>query len=700
MKNSLLLFVSLYLLSCGSSTQEKNHPFMSDHRHTNSLIHETSPYLLQHAHNPVDWYPWGKEALEKAKKENKLILVSIGYSACHWCHVMERESFEDTAVAELMNRHFVCIKVDREERPDIDQVYMNAVQLMTGSGGWPLNCFALPDGRPIYGGTYFPKQQFMSVLTTLSDIYKNEPGKVLDYADQLTEGVQKSELVKLNTEKPEFTMDTLKKMVDAWKERFDNVEGGPRKAPKFPLPNNYEFLLHYYHATKDEALLKHITLTLRKMAWGGIYDQLGGGFARYSTDTLWKAPHFEKMLYDNAQLVTLYCEAYRFSKDPLYRDVVYETLEFIRREMTSPEGAFYSALDADSEGEEGRFYVWTKEELHRLLGDDFNLFADYYNINQSGLWEHGNYILLRNKTDEAVAGLHGISASALREKITAWKQKLMAVRDQRVRPGLDDKTLTSWNALMLKAYADAYNTFGEAGFLEAALRNARFILHRQKRSDGGLNHNYKSGRSNINGYLEDYSFTIEGFMALYEASLDEQWLNEARALADYSIRHFYDKQSGMFWFTSDQDDPLIARKMEVTDNVIPSSNSSMARALFLLGNYFDSKEYLSISKQMLNNVRQDMAGYGSGYSNWARLMLWNAAPFYEVAVVGNSVDEKRRDLLRHYLPNMIFAGSRSSNKLPLLEDKYVEGKTLIYVCEHRACQLPVNDAEEAIKLMK
>jgi uncharacterized protein YyaL (SSP411 family) len=691
----------LCLLSCGPDTQEKKDPDMNnEHAYTNALINETSPYLLQHAHNPVNWYPWGDEALEKAKKENKLILVSIGYSACHWCHVMEHESFEDTAVARLMNDHFICIKVDREERPDIDQVYMNAVQLMTGSGGWPLNCFALPDGRPVYGGTYFPKQQFMSVLVSLADLYRNDTAKAIDYAERLTEGIQKSELIKLNTGKPQFSMDTLKRTVDVWKERFDNKEGGPMRAPKFPLPNNYEFLLHYYFASKDETLLDHIHLTLKKMAWGGIYDQVGGGFARYSTDTLWKAPHFEKMLYDNAQLVTLYCEGYRLSKDPLYKNVVEETLAFIEREMTSPEGAFYSALDADSEGEEGKYYVWTKEELAKILGDDYSLFADYFNVNNNGLWEHGNYILLRNQPDAVIAKQHTITADELHKKITDLKKKVLSVREKRIRPGLDDKTLTSWNALMLKAYADAYNTFGDARYLEAALKNANFILQKQKRSDGGLNHNYKNGKSNINGYLEDYSFTIEAFIALYEASLDEKWLNEAKQLADFTVTHFHDKNSVMFWFTSDLDKALIARKMEVMDNVIPSSNSSMAKALFLLGNYFDNAEYISLSKQMLNNVQHDMAQYGSGYSNWGLLLLWQTAPFYEVAIVGNSVDEKRAELLRNYLPNMIFAGSRSSSRLPLLEDKYVESKTLIYICENKACKLPVSDAGEALKLMK
>ena len=671
-----------------------------DHTYKNHLVNETSPYLLQHAHNPVDWYPWCDEALEKAKKENKLLLVSVGYSACHWCHVMEHESFEDTAVARLMNEHFICIKVDREERPDIDQVYMNAVQLMTGGGGWPLNCFALPDGRPVYGGTYFPKQQWMSVLVALSDMYKQEPAKVEEYAAKLTEGIRKSELVMRNEAEAKFSLDTLKETVERWSQRFDNSEGGPLKAPKFPLPNNYQFLLYYYKVTKDEKLLKHIELTLQKMAFGGIYDQAGGGFARYSTDTLWKVPHFEKMLYDNAQLVSLYCDAYRLTKTALYKQVVYETLEFIAREMTSPEGAFYSALDADSEGEEGKYYVWTKEELKNILGNDFDLFADYFNVNNNGLWEHGNYILLRNKSDKEIALQHSLTEEILEEKINELKKKVLKEREKRVKPGLDDKTLTSWNALMLKAYTDAYNTFGEKKFLDAALKNAHFILQKQKRSDGGLNHNYKQGRSNINGYLEDYSFTIEAFIGLYSCTLDEKWLGEARALADHTIAHFHDKNSVMFWFTSGLDKALIARKMEVMDNVIPSSNSSMAKALFLLGTYFDDAGYLSLSGQMLNNVQHDISSYGSGYSNWGMLFLSYAGKFHEVAIVGNSVDEKREQLLQYYLPDMIFAGSPGESELPLLRDRFTEGRTLIYVCENKTCQLPVSEVKEALGLMQ
>ena len=592
-----------------------------EHTYTNALIHETSPYLLQHAHNPVNWMPWGEAALKQAREEDKLLLISIGYSACHWCHVMEHESFEDTTVARVMNENYICIKVDREERPDVDQVYMNAVQLMTRHGGWPLNCVALPDGRPVWGGTYFPKEKWLESIQAVADFYRKDPQQMGEYAQQLTAGIRQMDLVPVNTEPADFTMDALDELYTTWSKRFDNKEGGPAKAPKFPLPNNYRFLLRYGHHKEDQKVLEHVELTLRKMAWGGIYDQVGGGFARYSTDLYWKVPHFEKMLYDNAQLVSLYSEAWQAFKEPLYKEVVYQSLEFIEREMTAPEGAFYSALDADSEGEEGKFYIWSKEELKQELGADYDLFAAYYNVNSKGLWEQGHYILLRDKSAADFAGKAGLSPEALREKVTNWQKQLLKVRAKRIRPGLDDKSLTSWNAMMVKGYVDAYQAFDEKEFLDKALTNARFILKHQWQEDGSLYHSYKKGRSTIEGYLEDYAFTIEAFLALHEATFDATWLQHARKLADYVIDHFSDQETGMFFFTSDQGQKLISKSMEVSDNVIPASNSVMAKNLFLLSHYFNEKTYKERSIQMLNNVKEQMPSYGSGYSNWALLML-------------------------------------------------------------------------------
>lgn len=658
----------------------------------NRLLREPSPYLLQHAHNPVDWYPWNNEAWEKAKNESKLVLVSIGYSACHWCHVMEHESFEDEGVAKIMNDHFVCIKVDREERPDVDQVYMTAVQLMTGSGGWPLNCFTLPDGRPIYGGTYFPKENWIKILRTLEEFYRNDPEKVFQYAAELTGAVKQHELVPAFSEKPKFTAEVLRECIENWKKRFDNTEGGPMKAPKFPLPNNYQFLLRQYYFTKDSSLQRHINLTLEKMAYGGIYDQIGGGFARYSTDIEWKVPHFEKMLYDNAQLVSLYSEAYRLKADPLYKTVVYETLEFIQREMTSSQGAFYSALDADSEGEEGKYYVWTVEELRELIGDDMKLFADYFNVNEAGFWEEENYILLRKKSDAEIARRYGLSGDELQVKITGLKRKLLAVREKRVKPGLDNKILASWNGLMIKGYTDAYRAFGEEEFLAAALQASGYVIDKLSRADGGLNH-----AQGINGFLEDYACIIEAFINLYQATFDEKWLEKAKSLTDYVIAHFYDTATGMFYFTSDLDPGLITRKMEIQDNVMPSSNSMMALSLFYLGRIFDNKSYLEMSEKMLQQVQEEIPKYGSAYSSWAMLMQHFLNPFYEVAIVGKDVNEKRKSLSGRYIPNAIFVGSTSGSTLPFLENRLVEGKTLIYVCENRTCKLPAENIEEVLQ---
>lgn len=692
-----MLLASLLLLShCSSSgTME------TSHRYTNALIHESSPYLLQHAHNPVNWYPWGEEALKKAKDENKLIIVSIGYAACHWCHVMEHESFEDSLVAATMNEHFVSIKVDREERPDIDQIYMDAVQLMTGSGGWPLNCVALPDGRPIWGGTYFQKLQWISVLEQLSDLWENRPGEARRYAEQLTDAVAGMDTIVKVADLQPFHEADLNAILQPWRGTLDLVEGGPNRAPKFPLPNNWLFLMRAEHYQPDTLLDKAIDLTLHKMAWGGIYDQLGGGFARYSVDRFWKVPHFEKMTYDNGQLVSLYCEAYRRKPEPLYKRVVYETLAYTQREMTSPEGGFYSSLDADSEGEEGKFYVWTKAEVDALLGPESAWFCEYYQVTAAGNWEHGNNVLITAMNPEDFAAQKGWTAADFLAKLDAAKLKLFAARAKRVRPGLDDKVLTSWNALMLKGYVDACRVFGEPGFLAAALKNAHFIETRLRDGDR-LHRNYKAGKASINAFLDDYALLAEAYIALYEATLDPQWLTKARGLADYALAHFLDRERGMFYYTSDLDAKLIARKTELLDNVIPGSNSVMANVLFLLGHYFDQAAYHEIALQMLQNVRKDMPRYGSGYSNWGILMLRHLAPYYEVVVAGPQASAYVRELDRHYLPHVLLAGAAqaSPDELPLLADRFVKDETRVYVCENKVCQLPVNTVAAALPQLK
>jgi len=664
---------------------------------TNRLIKESSPYLLQHAHNPVNWYPWGKEALEKAKEENKLIIVSIGYAACHWCHVMEHESFEDKEVARFMNANFVCIKVDREERPDIDQVYMNAIQLITGNGGWPLNCITLPDGRPVYGGTYFKKENWIDMLTQVSAFVKDNPEKAEQQAKSLTEGVRSEQLFNLSSEKSEFTITDLHEVFAIWKRNIDYKYGGTNGAPKFPMPTGYQFLLHYHFLTKDEDALKAVTTTLHKMADGGIYDQIGGGFARYSTDIYWKAPHFEKMLYDNAQLISLYSTAYQQTKDPYYKIVVEETIEFIQRELTSAEGAFYSSLDADSENEEGKFYVWTKNELQKILGEKADIIIEYYNVTEEGNWENGTNILLKSDNDKKIAEKYEITEQELGLRITQAKKILLKDREKRIRPGLDDKILTSWNALMLKAYVDAYRVFDDEKYLEAAIKNADFINLKIKSADGSLFRNYKNGKASINAFLDDYAFTIESFILLYQATFNEKWLFEALELVQYSIAHFYNKTSGMFYYTSNLDPALIARKMEISDNVIPASNSSMAKNLFVLGKYFSNDEYIRMSKKMLKMVGQNTVKNGAYFANWNILMAWFINDPFEVAIVGKDYEAKRKEFDKHYLPNVFLSGGVKEGNLPLLENKLVKGQTTIYVCKNKTCKLPLIETSIALK---
>jgi len=690
-----------------SQTEKRMKQDKQTHKYTNQLIHESSPYLLMHAHNPVDWYPWGQKALDKAKRENKLVIISIGYAACHWCHVMERESFEDPEVAKIMNEYFISIKVDREERPDIDQVYMNAAQLLTGQGGWPLNAIALPDGRPFYAGTYYPKETWKSLLVQISNIYKQSPEKIEQQAKNLTEGIKSSEIITLNTGKPGFNPDDLDKIYTNWEGSIDFQEGGLKGAPKFPLPIGYHFLLKYHHMTQNKKALEAVKITLDKMALAGIYDQVGGGFARYSTDTYWKVPHFEKMLYDNGQLVSLYSAAYQLTKDPLYKKIVYETLEFIERELTSPglpKGGygFYSSLDADSEGEEGKFYTWTKEEIEKVLGKEAKLIIDYYNVTSAGNWETDKNILLRSKRDETFAEENKISVQELQKQVTSARQKLLEARSKKVRPPLDDKILTAWNALMLTGYVDAYRVFDEDRFLEKALKNALFIEKYMLSTDGRLNRNFKidKGKSSINGFLDDYAFAIKAFVSLYQATFDEQWLFKAERLLKYTLQHFYDKSSGMFYYTSDLDPQLIARKMEVTDNVIPASNSVMAANLYLLGEYFYNEDYIKISKQMVNNVKSNLVRGGTYFANWSILMAYFIEKPLEVAIVGDDCILKRKELDRHYLPNVILLGGKTEGKLPLLENKLVKGQTTIYVCKNKACMLPVTDTDRALKQIK
>lgn len=668
---------------------------MENHKHTNRLIHASSPYLLQHAHNPVDWFEWSDEAFEKAKREDKLVLVSIGYSACHWCHVMERECFENEETAKLMNNFYVCIKVDREERPDIDQVYMDAVQLLTGQGGWPLNCFTLPDGRPIHGGTYFPRSKWESVLEQLAGFYKNNKEGALQHATELTNGVKQIDIIKQPVETGLLSFEKLSSIIENSKKNFDLKQGGYNWSPKFPLPSNWEMFLEFSYHSKDKLIDEAVHKTLTKIADGGINDQVGGGFARYSTDSLWKAPHFEKMLYDNAQLMSLYSSAYQQSKNELYKKVVYKTHAFIARELTAKEGCFYSALDADSEGVEGKYYVWSKDELKMLLGNDEELYGLYYSVEEQGNWEHGNNILYKTKSDAELEEFTGLSISELEEIIDRCNVILLKEREKRIPPGLDDKMITSWNALMIKGYADAYKVFNDKVFLNAAINCTEFILDNLLKEDC-LYRIYKSGKVTIPAFAEDYAALCEALISLYEANGNEKYLLKANVLMEVSITNFYDKERNLFCFTSATDAPLITRKIDVQDNVISSANSIFAKCLYKLGFLFDNNRYHDIAGEMITIVQEKMASYPTGYSNWIQLLMWMQKGFYQIVITGKACDKIKCDLQKRYLPNAIILSLTKQSEIPLLADKQISEETKIYVCKDKVCGLPVTEAVSAI----
>jgi hypothetical protein len=669
-------------------------------KYTNQLVHQSSPYLLQHAHNPVNWFPWSKEILERAKAENKPLIVSIGYSACHWCHVMEHESFEDEEVAKVMNEHFICIKVDREERPDVDHIYMSAIQIISGRGGWPLNCFALPDGRPFWGGTYFQKSQWLGIMNNVQQIYQKQEKKLIKQAEDIAEGIVQTDFALLDHEATEFISSDLDQMILGFNKNFDITNGGAKGAPKFPMPNNYLFLLRLAALTGNVELQDQVMLTLDKMAAGGIYDQLGGGFSRYSVDDHWHIPHFEKMLYDNAQLVTLYAEAFQQTKSEDYKKVVFETLNFIQNEMTSPEGAFYSAYDADSEGEEGTYYVWTKQQIEKISGENTAIIYAYFGINEDAYWENGKNVLIKAKSIKALSELFDKNEGELESIVSSVKAQLFELREQREKPGLDDKILCSWNALMLHGFVSAYFAFGEKKYLRIAERNADFLLEKFRKPDGGLFRSGKKEKAGIDGFLEDYSYLIHALIQLYQASFNDHYLYEAKRLSDYVIEHFYDEKIGMFYFAPKENTELISRKIEVTDQVTPSSNSMMADSLLVLGKIFEQEKYISIANRMLQNVKQKMIKFPGGFSNWGIALMKKVLPFYQIVITGRDFSKKFSEWNENYLPNIIRMGEDKSSKLPPFKHRFIENKTMIFVCNERGCQLPVEEVEDALKQVK
>lgn len=676
---------------------------MADKQFTNRLTKASSPYLQQHAHNPVDWFPWGKEALEKAKKEDKPIIVSIGYSACHWCHVMERESFENEDIAAIMNEHFVCIKVDREERPDVDQVYMDAVHAMGLQGGWPLNAFLLPDQRPFYGGTYFPPQGWAQLCNQIGKVFKEQREELEKSAEGFMQTLGRSEVEKYGLESTgnEFTKEKLHEMAKKFAENFDLNKGGNNRAPKFPMSVNYRFLLREGVINQNQESLDHVERTLNNMAWGGLYDQIGGGFTRYSTDMDWFVPHFEKMLYDNGQLVSLYTEGYQVFKHPLYKQTVYQTIDWLAREMTSPENGFYSALDADSEGEEGKFYLWTIEEFQAILGPDADLMIAFYNIT-SGNWEPQKNIPFRNENHDAFAKHYNIELEELEDIIKSTHLKLLNERSKRVRPGLDDKILTGWNGLMLKGLCDAFAVFKEDKFLQLALKNAQFILDHVY-ENGHLKRNYKDNQATIEAYLEDYAAVIQAFIGLYEVTFDEAWLAHAKALTETTLKEFFDVDEELFYFTSNTAEALIARKKEIFDNVIPSSNGMMATNLYHLGMLIDNEDYMAKANVMLQRIDRVVTMAPQDLAYWAAFYGQRTYPTAEIAMVSDELTDDMHKINEQFISNKVLVGKKSggSSELALLAAREgVNNVSTFYLCYNKACQLPVNSVEEVFKQLQ
>jgi len=671
--------------------------------HTNQLIHETSPYLLQHAHNPVNWYPWGKDALDKAKAENKPILVSIGYAACHWCHVMEKESFEDEVTAALMNEYFINIKIDREERPDLDHIYMDAVQAMTGSGGWPLNVFLTPDCRPFYGGTYFPPQRafnrisWKEVLNNIHNAYHQRKEEVETQAHNLTEHLISANSFGIDNIKEGqtfFTKANLQQMSDYLLKNADKEWGGFGKAPKFPQTFTIQYLLRHYHFTKEQAALDQALLSLDKMIYGGIYDQLGGGFARYSTDAEWLVPHFEKMLYDNALLIGVMAEAYQLTSNELYATTIHHTMQFLQREMLSTVHGFYSALDADSEGIEGKFYTWGKEEIEQILGEDADLFCKYFDVSEEGNWEHTN-ILRRLAPLASFAAQENLPADVVEAKLEQLKCRLLEHRTQRIRPLLDDKILLSWNGLMITACCKAYAALNEPIYKQWALDTMMFLEQKMQGKDGEWKHSYKNNIARIPAFLDDYANLIAAYIHLQEITGEGRFLLKAKEITTYVTEHFSEAATGFFYYTHQQQDDVILRKKEVYDGATPSGNAVMSHNLYYLGMIFDDTGWKERAVNMVESLWNAITKYPGSFGVWAAFIQFVTEGVKEIVLAGKDAATCLPMVLKHYVPNKIIQSTDGENNIfPLLAGKSVVNRTAFYLCKNYSCDAPVYSPEE------
>jgi uncharacterized protein len=674
--------------------------------YTNRLAAETSPYLLQHAHNPVNWYPWGDEAFAHAKQADKPVLVSIGYAACHWCHVMERESFEDPDTAAIMNAHFINIKIDREERPDLDHIYMDAVQAISGAGGWPLNVFLTPDAKPFYGGTYFPpvraynRASWKETLLGVRQAWDERKHEIVAQAENLTAHLQQSNAfgVKETDAKDLVSLTSLTQMATTILQQADTDWGGFGKAPKFPQTFTILFLLRHYHFTKDDASLRQALLSLNKMMQGGLYDQLGGGFARYSTDAEWLAPHFEKMLYDNALLIVAYVEAFQLTGNERYRNVVVETMDFIRREWLSEEAGFFSALDADSEGEEGKFYTWTKEEIDAILKEDADIFCAFYDVRPEGNWEHTNILWVPISVEEFCAQ-HGLEVTVFHTRLTNCKQKLMAVRTKRVRPLLDDKIILGWNALMNKACTRAYAITRDKAYLQLAVSNMEFLLRQFRDPDQNWYHVYKK-EARYPAFLEDLAYLGEALIGLFEATENPKWLHEAENLTNYIVGDYSDPETPFFYYTRQGQKDVIVRKKEVYDGAVPSSNAMMAKLLHQSSLLLNRPDWGQKSRQMVSALGNAILRYPTSFGNWACLLQEFYYGTNEVAVVGEDHNAFKDNILQQYIPYRVLQSARMADeRYPLLRGKESKEKTAIWLCKDYACRPAVSNVSELMSLI-